>query len=270
VAFEPKHERVVRDFEPQRIIKPGSGNYEFTREKFGPLAASDGDRVIKSTRDSRFRVSELSREPLSLHVEEQRAFEERVKRAVDALSAEAFEAARKAGMEEGRSAGLAEAIFDARAEAQALIDSFASMVESIESHRQRLLAQQERFLMEVVLKIARRICLKEISIDPTYFSRLAHALVEQCGSRDNIRVRISVQDADSIASLKKELSERIAGLKTISIEASAEVQPGACEVDTDLASFSASVASQLDAIEKAMFGQQSSDIAAAGATGTGP
>jgi flagellar biosynthesis/type III secretory pathway protein FliH len=252
VTFETRQERVVRDYEPRRIIKPGSGSYEFTREKFGPIAASDDGRVFQSSRDSRFRISELSREPLSVHLEEQRAFEARVRDEVAALSREAFEAARKAGHEEGLKLGRDEALGEAREEAKSMLDSISGLFQSLESHRSRLLEQQERFLIEMVLKIARKVCLKEVSLDAAYLGRLAHAMVEQCGTRENVRVRISLQDAEGVGALRQQLAEQIAGLKNLTVEASGSVPAGGCEVETDISAYSASLASQLDAIEKSM------------------
>lgn len=253
VQFEPKVERVVREYEPKRIIKPGTGDYQFTRQNFGPMAASDEPRVIKARKDSRFVVSNLSREPLAIDAEERRAFEERVRQEVGALAQETFNTAKAEGYKAGLQAGEEKAYAETRASSLEMLDNLASLSESVESHRKRLLDQQERFLMELVFKIAKKVCLKELSGDTNYVTRMLHAMIEQAGTRENLRVRISLQDLEVLSSLRQELVTRWGELKNLSIEPSAQVPSGACELETDLASYSASLDSQLESIHGALF-----------------
>lgn len=255
VQVEPKYERVIKDYEPRRIIKPGTGDYQFTRENFGPRAATDAPRNHQSRKDARFILSDLVREPLAIDVEERRAIEARIRSEVDALAKETYAAAREAGFEEGRKEGHEAAMAEAREQAASVLDSFSQMVESVESHRARLLETQERFLMELVLKIARKVCLKEIQTDPQYIHRLIATMVEQSGARENLRIRVSVADFESVSTFRSTLSERFGGLKNLTIEASSSVEPGQCEVETDLASYTASLDSQLEIIEKAVLGE---------------
>ena len=253
VQFEPKVERTVREYEPKRIIKPGTGDYQFTRQNFGPMAASDEPRVIKARKDSRFVVSHLSREPLAIDAEERRAFEQRVRAEVGALAKETFNTAKSEGYQAGIQEGRQQAYSEAQREVASMLESLASLAESVESHRKRLLDQQERFLMELVFKIARKVCLKELSGDTGYVTRMLHAMVEQAGTRENLRVRISLQDLESLSSLRGDLVTRWGELKNLSIEPSAGVAAGACELETDLASYSASLDSQLETIHSALF-----------------
>lgn len=255
VEFEPKYERVIKDYEPRRIIKPGTGDYRFTRENFGPRAATDSPREYQSQKDSRFVLSQLVREPLAIDAEERRAIEARIRSEVDALAKETFAAARESGFEEGRKEGHEAAMAEAREQAATVLDSFSQMVESVESHRARLLETQERFLMELVLKIARKVCLKEVQTDPQYIHRLIATMVEQSGARENLRVRVSVADFEAVSTFRSALSERFGGLKNLTIEASSSVEAGQCEVETDLSSYTASLESQLQIIEKAVLGE---------------
>jgi flagellar biosynthesis/type III secretory pathway protein FliH len=108
--------------------------------------------------------------------------------------------------------------------------------------------------MEFVLKIARKVCLKEVQSDPQYVHRLVATMVEQCGTREQLKIRLSVADFEAVAQLRATLAERFGELKNLAIEASSSLEPGNCEVESDLASFTASLQSQLEIIDKAVLG----------------
>ena len=254
VQFEPKVERVVREYEPRRIIKPGTGDYRFTRQNFGSIAATDTPKSNVQQRDSRFVLSHLVREPLGVNEEERRAIEARVRTEVDALAQETFNAAREAGFKQGLEEGSNQALAEAREQAAGVLDSISSLAESVEGHRARLLQSQERFLMELVLRIARRVCLKELSTDAQYVGRLIHSMVEQAGTRDNLRIRVSSRDLEALGSLRESLATRFGEFKNLSIEASPDLVGGSCEVESDVSSYSASLDSQFEAIEAGLLG----------------
>lgn len=262
VQFESKVERVVREYEPRRIIKPGTGDYRFTRQNFGSMAATDAPKSNVAQKDSRFVLSRLMREPLGVDQEERRAIEARVRSEVDALAQETFTGAKDSGFKQGLEEGSRQALEEAREQAAGVLDSISALAESVEGHRSRLLQSQERFLMEIVLKIARRVCLKELSTDGEYVKRLIHSMVEQAGARENLRIRVASRDLDALGSLRESLAARFGEFKNLSIEASPDLDTGSCEVESDVASFSASLDSQLDAIEAGLLGQSQSSIGA--------
>ncbi|MFN7685942.1 MAG: FliH/SctL family protein [Oligoflexia bacterium] len=252
VDYEPPHERKISTYQPQRIIKPGTGDYRFTRQKFGPIAISDTPDLHGSQKDGRFVLSHLSREPLSIHAEEKRAFDERVRAEVEILSRQAVEAGREEGIRLGQEEGRKAAREEASAEIQDRLSSLCSMIDSAEAHRARLLEQQERFFLELILKIAKKVCLKELATDEAYVGRLLHAILEKSGARENIRIKISQEDAELLAQLRNDLVQKWGELKNVMIEPSAQVPSGGCEFETDLASYSATLDSQLEAIEQTL------------------
>ena len=121
--------------------------------------------------------------------------------------------------------------------------------------------------MELVLKIARRVCLKELATDSQYVGRLIHSMVEQAGTRENLRIRVSSRDLEALGSLRESLATRFGEFKNLSIEASPDLESGACEVESDFSSYSASLESQFEAIEAGVLGQSTSSAVPASGAG---
>jgi len=255
VEYESKVERVIKNYVPQKIIKPGTGDYQFTREKFGTQAVTDGPRAYASQKDSRFMLSDLVREPLAIDAEERRAVEAQIRKEVDALAQETFESAKASGFEAGKKEGHEAGVSEVRERGAEMLESLNQLLESVEAHKVRLLQTQERFLMELVLKIARKVCLKEVGSDAQYIQRLIASMIEQTGTRDHLKIKISVQDYESLGELKASLVQRFGELKNLSIEASSALEQGRCEVESDLSTYSASLNAQLEIIEKAILGE---------------
>jgi flagellar assembly protein FliH len=239
---EPGTARVVKTYEQKPIHEAG-----FMRERV-PVV-SDPRPAVK---DSRFQVSDLARPYLPVHAEEQREVESRVRAQVDAIAQETYEAALARGLEEGREMGRRQAHDEVTAAAAPMLDRLAALGAEFEGIKASMYQANERFLTELVLRIARKVCLKEVAGDGEYIQRLARSMIEQSGARESIRVRLNPAQVDSIASLRADLAKSLGELRNLQIEVSADVPEGGCAVETDFSSMKASVDTQLDAIHDSM------------------
>ncbi len=239
---EPATGRVVKPYEQRPIQETG-----FVRERV-PMA-SDPQPAVK---DSRFQVSDLARPYLPIHAEEQREFESRVRAQVDAIAKETYEAALARGLQEGREIGSRQARDEVAAAAAPMLDGLQALATEFEGIKAVMYEANERFLTELVLRIARKVCLKEVAGDGDYIRKLARSMIEQSGARENIRVRLNPAQVDAIAGLRADLSGSLGELRNLQVEVSADVPEGGCAVETDFSSMKASVDSQLDAIHDSM------------------
>ncbi|MBU6375703.1 MAG: hypothetical protein KGQ59_06890 [Bdellovibrionales bacterium] len=235
--------RVVKPYEQRSIGKEG-----FTREKVPSFRGT----VNPLAKDSRFKVSDLARPYLPMHHEDQALIESEVRKQVDALAKETFEAAREKGLSEGREIGKQMAYDEVRTESAPLLESLENLVRGFENVRGEIFAANERFLLDLVTRIARKVCLKELSTDQDYIQRLAKAMIEQSGARENIRVRVNPTQIDAVSSFRAELSKSFGDLKNLQIELASEVPDGACVVETDFSSLAASLDSQIGAVHEAL------------------
>jgi flagellar assembly protein FliH len=245
---------VVQQFNFGRLQRAGAGSYAATKEKYGALAATDAERTERGQKDRRFSLNPLLKEPLSIEEEERRVIDAKVSQQVAALA----EAAKSKAAEEGYQAGLkqghAEAYEAFRQEASGRMTHFEEFLASAEQAKTEIFRANERFLMELVFRMARTVALKELSVDRTYVLRLARDLLERIGIRENIRIRIHPQDAATAELLKPGLEEELGTLKNLHVEISPQVGRGGCMVETEWNMIDASLETQFAGIYEALLG----------------
>src|SRR6185437_10075925 len=244
----------VKAFELPELQVQGKRDYGVIKSKYGALAATDADRQSKNSRDSRFSVNPLLRGPLAIEDEERRVIEKRVQDHVHEIAEHARAEGRKEGYEAGLKKGRDEAYAEFAQKASASLESFQSFVQSFEGLKNEIFKANERFLMEVIFRVARMIALKDISADPEYVIRLSRELVDRVGIRDNIKIRIHPKDAASIETLKAELLKGFPDLKNVAIETSEEVEGGGCAIETQWSAIDASIETQLNGLHAALAG----------------
>ena len=242
----------VKSFSLPELEVRGKGDYGSIKSKYGALAATDPDRHSKNMRDSRFSVNPLLRDPLAIEDEERRVIDRRVKDHVGTLAEQARSEGEKLGYEAGLQKGRDEAYEEFGKKASESLESLQSFVRSFESLKDEIFKANERFLIELVFRVARMITLKDLSADPEYVLRLARELVERVGIRDHVKVRINPKDAASLEALKADLMKGFPDLKNLNIEVSEEVLGGGCMIETQWSAIDASIETQLKGIQAAL------------------
>lgn len=246
----------IKTFDFNEFKKPGAEDYEKVKAKFGPLAATDAERNSRHQKDRRFAMNPLLKEPLSIEQEERRVMEEKVRARIQTLAEEAKAQAAALGYQEGLNKGFDEAFKRVQAEGAESLQKLDQLVSEAEKAKEEIFRANERFLIELVFRIARMVVLKELSTDKDYVLRLAKELVARVGVRDNITLKINPEDAQTIESLKEGIEKAYGKLSNLNIEASSQVNRGGCRIETQWNAIDASIDTQLQGIGQALVGQR--------------
>jgi flagellar assembly protein FliH len=246
----------VQEFKMRPLVKEGEDTYEHTRKTYGALAATDADRVAKSRKDARFAINPLLREPLSIEDEERRVIEEKVRSRVGAIENEARAKAAELGYQEGLKRGHDQAFRTFQQESSERTAHLDRLIASFEGAKHDIFRANERYLVELVFRVARMVLLKELSTDKEYVLRIARELIERVGARENIRIRLNPDDLESAAMLRDGLDKAFGALQNVNIEASAQVKRGGCELETEWNVIDASVETQLKGIYEGLIGSK--------------
>ena len=237
----------VQEFELNNLNQ-NPPTYSEVKAKYGALAITDSERDNRSERDRRFSINSLLRDPLSIEEEERRIIGEKVRARVDALSEDARAQASAVGYEEGLQKGFEEAFKKFTVEGAENLEKFQEMVEAAENLKKDLFRVNERFLIELVYRIARMVLLKEVAVDREYVLRLAKELISRVGARDNITLKINSEDSKTLESLKEGLKKNFGEMNNLNIEVSSQVQRGGCRLETEWNAIDARVETQLEGI----------------------
>lgn len=248
----------VTPFQFDKISQRSEGDYGAVKKKYGSLAATDQDRAAKTKKDARFALNPVLRDRLSVEEEERRAIDEKVRSRVTALAEEAKAKSTAQGYEEGYQKGHDEAYAKLREEGAARLKQFDDFLAECERAKIEIYQANERFLVELVFRIARMITLKEVKQDPDYVMKLARDILERVGVRENVRIRIHPEEMATASVIREGLEKTLGALKNLNIEPSSQVELGGCIVETEWNAIDASIETQLKGVYESLVGSAGS------------
>lgn len=252
-SLQENSEPQVQEFSFRSLKESSAQEYDSVKARFGALAATDAERASRVQKDRRFSLNPLLREPLSVEQEETRAIEQKVQKRVKELADESKAVGRVVGYEEGWKRGYAEAIEKVKAEGSESIGRLNEFLVSAENCREQIFKANESFLIELVFRISRMVLLKELTVDPDYILRLFKEIIGQLGTKENILMRISKEDAGLIESLQAGLIKSFGPMKGLNIQVSDQLGQGSCQVETEWSTMDGSIDKQLQGIYEALF-----------------
>ncbi|MGZ3707783.1 MAG: FliH/SctL family protein [Bdellovibrionota bacterium] len=259
VKIDTSREPDVRTFDFPKIQKAGDGDYGATKAKFGPLAATDAERVARAQKDRRFSLNPLLRDPLSVEQEERRVIEEKVRARVSALADDAKAEAAAVGYQDGLQKGYDEAYARFQKEAGERLGYLDQFLEAAETSKAEIFKANERFVMETVFRIARMVVLRELQTDKDYLLRLTRELIERVGVRDNISILINPEDLVSVKMLKDGLEQSLGALSNLNVEASTQIKRGGCSIETQWNLIDAAIDTQLQGLYEGLVAKTASE-----------
>ncbi len=245
---------IVKKFEMTPILKTDN-NYTRTKLKFGSLAETDLERGAKARKDNRFTLNPLLRETLSVEQEERRAIEEKVQARLLILTENEKKKAEEEGYQVGVKKGYQDSIEKLKQESVLILKQLSQLLHDFEVAKSEIYQANERFIIELIFKIAKSIVLKEISVDKDYVSRLAKELIQRIGVRDCLKLFIHTEDAENIENLRQNLSLEFNSLNNLSVEVSSQIERGGCRVESEWSFIETSLEQQLNAIHQELIGK---------------
>ena len=161
-------------------------------------------------------------------------------------AAPASEAAIQAEYERGYAAGEAAFRQALQGQVEALEQRVCRSLEEIAALRPRLRHQAEAQVVELALRIARKILGRQIQIDSEVLTGLLKAALDRIDARELFEVRVAPRSQAAI-----QASIQHAGLPVrVQVVADASLEPGALLLETDRGRLDASIDTQLEEIER--------------------
>ncbi len=242
----------VKDYVFEPIRAKDTDHYSEIKSKFGPLAATDDERSVRTQKDSRFSINPLLRNQLSIEEEERRVIEVRVQQIVTEIAEREKVAARNQGYQEGLKKGIEEAQKKIQFESADKIAKFDQLLNEMENARIEIFRVNETIIMEMIYRISKLLLMRELSVDREYVLRLARELVSKVGVRENIIIRINPLDGEIIGLLKEGVEKTFGSIANFNVELSSKVKQSGCEIETEWNLINASIETQLQEVYRAL------------------
>lgn len=171
------------------------------------------------------------------------------------MAEDAKKIAAKQGYEAGMKQGYQESFQKFQDEGRSRVERLESLVTEFENAKEDIFRVNERFLIDLIYQISKMLLLRELSTDREYILRLAEELIQRVGMRENIHIKISSNDVESIQMIKSGLEKNLGVLKNLQIETSSQIQQGGCLIETEWNALDASIETQLRGIYEALLGK---------------
>lgn len=242
----------IRPFEMTQL-KPGATSTFRTptletKKKSFPVVANARELARK---DLRFHVDPAVGELL---VDEDDQTEEiiraRVEARIEELRSSAEIRAKEEGFNEGLRRGETEAVEKFEKSAEEKVRKLDDLIQSFEAMKEQVYQVNERFLVELVLRMGSVILQKEIALDPEYLARVIRSVVEKVGVKEQLRLIASASQMDLVYGLLPEIEKRYPNLKNISVESSSQLEESDVVIETDWNRIDATLDSQLGSLRE--------------------
>jgi flagellar assembly protein FliH len=182
----------------------------------------------------------LAEEPRQLEAVGADAVDPRVQLA--ALERDAFAHGYASGERAGTEAGSRRA--------EGMLRRMAQTVEELERLKTSLVHQTERQVVQLALAIARRVILREVTLDPDLVGAITHVALERLGDASPATIRLNPEDYSAVSAHR---GEHWAGTN-VSVVPDPALPRGGCLVESAFGVVDASVDAQLGELATALLG----------------
>jgi len=154
------------------------------------------------------------------------------------------------GYADGRKLGLEEG----HKEAKKVIDNFASVIKDATGQREILYEEAHRKILELVLKIARKVTFEAARVDPDVTASIISGTIEKLVDKSKITVKVHPDQLPLIEQQIDRFKGDSTAIKEILIEPDKRVRYGGCFIETPTGDIDARVESQMDVITEEING----------------
>ena len=244
----------IREFEFQNFSKSGTQDYGDVKKRLGSLAITDSEHEGKNIKDRRFFLNPYTKKSLSIQNEELRAIESSVQDQIQKRIEQSKVEASRLGFEEGFTQGLAQGLQEFKAQSVDKLTQIENFLNQAESAKMDLYKANEKFIIQLVYRLAKMVLLKELKEDRAHIGRLIESLIRETRAREYIIVRVNPQDLEAVSLIKPELKASFSQLSNIKVESTGDVPVGGCQIETEWTQIETDINLQLKAIEQNLLG----------------
>lgn len=199
-----------------------------------------------------FRLDQAVASQLGVDERERQAAEIRIQKEIERRWEAVAEKAEVAGFTKGLEEGRNEAYKAELPRIKEKVDRMDFVLREFDSFREKIFSANEAFLMDLISQVAGMVALKEVTADPDYVRRLVTALLQQIGTKEDLKIHLSTQDHANAEALFIALQKEFGKLSNTTIEASDEIPVGGCRIETRFGVVDASVATQIENVMRSV------------------
>lgn len=140
-----------------------------------------------------------------------------------------------------------------------LVNVFRSLrmaTEGVHALREKVMRESEDDLIELIMKIARKVILREVTMDRSILHHVVRAAIAALSDRCEITIRLNPDDYILVTSGPDEAFRKELITDRMRLKADPGVLQGSCQIDSEMGTLDAGIDGQLDEIFRKLLEQR--------------
>lgn len=135
--------------------------------------------------------------------------------------------------------------------------SLRTAAEDLHALREKVVRESEDELVKLIMKVARKVILREVAQDRRILSDVVQAAIEGLSARDEIVIRINPDDYALVTTSREDYLRKELLTDKMQLKPDSNVLPGSCQIDTEMGTIDAGIDAQLDEIFRRLLEERS-------------
>lgn len=168
----------------------------------------------------------------------------------------AFEEAKRQAHEQGRREGHEAGLQEGLAKAREVLKQFDGAIKDAVGQRATLLDEAKQQVLDLVLRISRKVTFDAIEADPEATLKLIAGVIDTLLDRSRLKIKVNPDHLPIVEQNIDTFLQGSATIKEIKIEPDPRVRYGGCFIETPTGDIDARVESQFEVIEEAILSDE--------------
>jgi flagellar assembly protein FliH len=242
----------VTDYKPREFGSGKNGGLKEFKAKSFETHPEQAVTKVAEKEESRFKLDHHVASQLGIEARHQQEFDEKVRKEIERRWQATKEKAEVEGYTKGLDEGKKEAFQAEKPRIEEKLGKLDKFLLETDKLKETIFKANETFLMGLIAQVARMVVLKEVELDKEYLNRVVISLLNQLGTKEDLKIFVSEQDAVVIDGLKAAVEKEFGKLNNTSFERSTQVPVGGCKIETRFGVVDAAVQTQIDNVMRSL------------------
>ncbi|MCB0362076.1 MAG: hypothetical protein KDD35_05125 [Bdellovibrionales bacterium] len=243
-----RHSSVVKDENSGDIV------FDYHPKTFPMVVTAQASEFVSSqdAKASDFRISELVSQQTGIASLKRKGTEDKIEELVLQRIKDIQEKSYREAYDLGLIEGSEKAFGEKQAEIEDKLASLDALLDQFEGIKQRLMAENERQIIEMVVQVAGRIALKQIEEDPQSILYTLEMVMADVHKEEEVRLSLSASDSSTIELFRQKSDKKAQEFKHLKLEINENIRAGGCILETNYGIIDATIEQRVERVLLAM------------------
>ncbi len=171
---------------------------------------------------------------------------------LDARIRKELQASYVKGHEQGTKEGHQQGLHEGRDEARQVVASLSGLIADITNQRHQMLAEAKERILDIILKVSRRLTFTAAEIDPEITMSIINGTIDQLLDKRSIKVKVHPDHLPELEQHIDKFKGNHTAIKEFEIEPDPRIRVGGCFIETPAGDIDARLESMYEVIKQAL------------------